>query len=56
MLWANKRTQKTAKKNAHRLFLSLNRFCKKNIKAKKSFKSRIKMSHYVTTETKNLLI
>ena len=42
MLLANKRIQKTAKKMHVAYFLSKNQFCKKNIKAKKSFKSRIK--------------
>ena len=42
MLLANKRIQKTAKKMHVAYFLSKNLFCKKNIKAKKSFKSRIK--------------
>ena len=39
---ANKRIQKTAKKMHVAYFLSKNPFCKKNYKAKKSFKSRIK--------------
>ena len=34
MLLANKRTQKTAKKGTKLIVLSLNLFCKKNIKAK----------------------
>ena len=42
MLLANKRTQKNSEKNARSLFFKLKLFCKKNIKAKKSFKSRIK--------------
>ena len=42
MLLANKRIHKTAKKKHVAYLLSKNLFCKKNIKAKKSFKSRIK--------------
>ena len=55
MLLANKRTQKTAKKTPTNLFLKLKSFLLKNIKAKNRFYLEWKMSHNVTTETKNLL-
>ena len=42
MLLANKRIQKNSEKNARRLFFKQKSILYKNIKAKKSFKSRIK--------------
>ena len=53
MLLANERTQKRRKKGTQLTFKPKS-FLLKNIKAKKSFKPCIKMSHNVTTETKNL--
>ena len=41
---------------ARSLFFKIKSILLKNIKAKKSIKSRIKMSHNVTTETKKLII
>ena len=55
MLLANKRTQKTAKNMHVAYFLSLNLFCKKNIKAKKSSKSRIKIVTQCNYRNKKLI-
>ena len=55
MLLANKRTQKQRKKGHMAYFLSKNLFCKKTLWPKNRLNLELKMSHNVTTETKNLL-
>ena len=56
MLLAYNRNKKPAKNRHVAYFFKLKSILLKNIKANKSFKSRIKMSHKVNTETKNLLL
>ena len=56
MLLANKRIQKIAKKLHVAYFLSKNLFCKKTLRPKNRLNLEQKMSHNVTTETKNLFI
>ena len=55
MLLANKRIHKTAKKKARRLFIKQKSILSKNIKAKQSFKSRIKNVTHCNYRNKKLI-